>query len=353
MSNIRLKEVAAEAGVSVTTASDALRGNPRVRPATREKVEEAARRLDYRKHSAASALSRLATRQRQKSLSLIWLTALDKTGANWDMAPRYARVEAERLGIRFEHINMSDPSDIARNLRTAEARGIDGIVLGDRVRPVSCDTQLAHFSVISTQESWLAKGADVVRANQFRSTLMLLERVRSAGYRRIGILMRVLDPLHPDDESRLGAALYFLTYAVDPTGRIPLLRLAFHQADEKETVCKWVADHSPDAVIGFNSADLKLLRQVGVEVPAACAFAALHVEQEMRGRIAGCVHNKELIPAHAIRVLFGKVCQGARGLTANPLETTVIAPILSGDSCPRLPVGDPIQNGTKIHGLPY
>jgi LacI family transcriptional regulator len=44
---VTLRDVAAAAGVSAGTASYALNGSPLVRPATRERVLEAARRLDY------------------------------------------------------------------------------------------------------------------------------------------------------------------------------------------------------------------------------------------------------------------------------------------------------------------
>lgn len=56
----RLTDVAREAGVSVTTASDALRGSSRVRTATKEKVREAALRLSYTPNRAAQDLVRQA-----------------------------------------------------------------------------------------------------------------------------------------------------------------------------------------------------------------------------------------------------------------------------------------------------
>lgn len=53
---VTLKQVAAEAGVSVSTASAALRGMDIVKPATAKKVHAAAERLNYRTNVSARAL---------------------------------------------------------------------------------------------------------------------------------------------------------------------------------------------------------------------------------------------------------------------------------------------------------
>ena len=55
-----LKDVAREAGVSVTLISKFLNNNPsgRMSPATREKIEETLRRLNYRPSELARSLKR-------------------------------------------------------------------------------------------------------------------------------------------------------------------------------------------------------------------------------------------------------------------------------------------------------
>lgn len=58
---VTIREVARAAGVSVATASRALNGLANVTPATREKIEAAAARLDYVPHSGARSLTRRRT----------------------------------------------------------------------------------------------------------------------------------------------------------------------------------------------------------------------------------------------------------------------------------------------------
>jgi LacI family transcriptional regulator len=56
--SITIKHIAAEAGVSVGTASNALAGRPTVAPELRARVVEAARRMNYRPNSVAANLRR-------------------------------------------------------------------------------------------------------------------------------------------------------------------------------------------------------------------------------------------------------------------------------------------------------
>ncbi|RDW21475.1 LacI family transcriptional regulator [Oceanobacillus arenosus] len=56
-----IKDVAKRAGVALSTASYALNNNPKISPATRKKVEEAAKELNYKKNGIASDLKRANT----------------------------------------------------------------------------------------------------------------------------------------------------------------------------------------------------------------------------------------------------------------------------------------------------
>ncbi len=56
MKRATIRDVAADAGVSIGTASKALNGQGRLRPETRERVAEAARRLGFAPNPLAQAL---------------------------------------------------------------------------------------------------------------------------------------------------------------------------------------------------------------------------------------------------------------------------------------------------------
>ena len=66
-----IRDVAREAGVGVGTVSRVLGGQPRVAPATREKVEAAIERLGYHPNAAAQALSRKRTDTLEVAVPLV------------------------------------------------------------------------------------------------------------------------------------------------------------------------------------------------------------------------------------------------------------------------------------------
>jgi LacI family transcriptional regulator len=64
-----INDVAARAGVSIKTVSRVLNKSPNVRPATRERVSDAIKALDYRPNPVAVTLGRMRRRTPAPALS--------------------------------------------------------------------------------------------------------------------------------------------------------------------------------------------------------------------------------------------------------------------------------------------
>ena len=335
--------VATEAGVSLSTASAAMQGLDIVKPATRERVEKAAKKLDYHPNSAASVLSSLRNRNSQKKAFIVWLSgysAEQKVGGDWDSGPRYAAKEAERLGLQFAAYNIDHPEDTLRIIREIETRGCDGIIWGTYDHKTLPTIPWNRFCVVATNEGRLKEGFDIVLSNQFRGTLELLRRVKNTGYKRIGICLRNHPVLHFDDEVRFGAVSAFQHYAQADIEPIPTLHLVHETPNSTERLIAWVKKYKPEVVVGFSVGDLNRLREHGFKIPEDFAYVGLHTTEFDQGTLAGRKHNKEVVPEYAVRVLMNKMRHGIRGLSPHPQETEIIPPILAGASCPDL-IGDP------------
>ena len=339
MKNVTLQQVANEAGVSLATASAAMRGEDIVRPTTREKVEKSAKKMGYRRNSAATVLASHRNKNSAKQLLIVWLTArASEADVARDFGIPIAAAEAKKYGLQFKHYNIDRPKNAQRILREIDAIGCDGLILGRFDSPVLPPVIWKRFSVISILEDHLSQGFDIVRANQFRSDLRLYRQLRKSGYKRIGICRREHPETFFDDDTRRAAALNFSLSDLPPNERLPILQLpldALYQDTEKNLI-NWVKEQNPDVIVGFNHLEWDILTFNGFSIPQDLAFVALHVQQKDRGKLAGLVQNRELIPEYAVRVLMEKMRHSIRGLSRHPQETVIKLPILAGTSCPGL-----------------
>ena len=119
-----LEDVAADVGVSSATVSRALRGFPNVAPSTRERVEAAARRLNYRVDPAASRLAR----GRSSTVAMV-VAVLD----SWYFSSVMAGAEAvlAENGYELAMFVIGDEAGRERLLSSSMLRGADGVILVD------------------------------------------------------------------------------------------------------------------------------------------------------------------------------------------------------------------------------
>ena len=145
------------AGVSVATASNALNGKAKVRPATREKVERAAMKIGYQKDASASVL---ASRQRhakrahkQLSLGFVWTHTI----THWQSLYAAFVERAAELGFDAEAINLSEYSSMKRaedHLRFLNVKGL--FLSSPNTIPNRdwLDFAWEHFSVVKGHAVW-------------------------------------------------------------------------------------------------------------------------------------------------------------------------------------------------------
>lgn len=132
--------VAEAAGVTDGTVSRALRGDPRVRPETRQRVLEAARRLGYRPHLQARGL-----KQGRNGLlgvfcdSGTWVLYNDYFGRLLAGLASAAEADGQRLLLSFPRVRRRDDNPLHDEVRLAgledlgDGRVDGGLVLGGRL----------------------------------------------------------------------------------------------------------------------------------------------------------------------------------------------------------------------------
>ena len=164
---VTIKDVAREAGVSVGTASQALRESPAVRDATRRRVQAVAKRLRYQ----PSALARGLVTRRTHTVGLL---ISDIANPFFIRAVRAIEDGAQENGYNVILCNTDeDPAKETQYLRVLIEKRVDGIILattagslpGGAGRPLAADSAgalrpRAAPSSPSTPSRWTACSAD-------------------------------------------------------------------------------------------------------------------------------------------------------------------------------------------------
>jgi DNA-binding LacI/PurR family transcriptional regulator len=173
---VTLIALARAAGVSKTTASDALRNSGRVSERTRQHVVSVATRLGYSPNPSARSLRR------------------GSTGTIGLHLPEILTRSEYYMSFVFGVVDFAARQDYDVTLLTSR-RGVfprvDGVVLGDPLEADSVASRLMTSSVpVVTCERFTGESepAGVVRSDHAAMLSSLLEHVRAAGARRIALL---------------------------------------------------------------------------------------------------------------------------------------------------------------------
>ena len=179
-----IREVAARAGVSTATVSRALRHSDNVRPATRERVEEAARALRYRPSGVARSLKLRRT-------STIGLIVTDIENPYFPQIVRAVEDAALEHGYSVLLADgRRDPDREIESLDLLGEREVDGLIIAsseltvrhrDRIREVPCPV------VIINSESTVP-AVPAVLSDNYAGGRLAAEHLLSLGHRHIAYL---------------------------------------------------------------------------------------------------------------------------------------------------------------------
>jgi DNA-binding LacI/PurR family transcriptional regulator len=182
-----IADIAARAGVSISAVSFALNGRPGVSDATRERVRQAARELDWRPHTAARALGGA----RAGTIGFVLNRPARTLGTESFFGDLISGIQ---LGLTGTHIGMTllVARDAEEELETYRDwwRGhrVDGVVVIDPRRDADRLTLLAELgmpSVVVGSHPTPAGSAPSVWIDDSDATDTVLRYLRALGHRRI------------------------------------------------------------------------------------------------------------------------------------------------------------------------
>ncbi|MGC9452783.1 MAG: LacI family DNA-binding transcriptional regulator [Oceanipulchritudo sp.] len=313
---VPLRQIAEICGISRTTISRALRGDPRVAKATLTSVRKAARELGYRPNPQLEKLmTEIKQSQRHRFVGNI--------GVLWDLATisfhkdekefnklmiHGAHDRAIELGYSIDPINMKERGMTPARLdRIIYSRGILGILIPPLgMRDPIPEINWSKVAVISLTRLSETQRFHSVQAHTSRDVIRLFEMIAGRGYRRPGLV------IHPDLERRrnkhtVARYLDFCqnVFHIEPLPALKPLR----DEDFKD----WIQANQPDVVVG--PADWcydALTDHLGLNVPGDIGYAG-YIDDPMRG-ISGILQRPYEIGAAGVDLLTAHILRSETGV---------------------------------------
>ena len=322
-----VRELAKVLGLSHTTVSDALRGSPRVKDSTREKVVSAAREHGYQYNPLAGALMSQMRRSHADTFrGVIAVVDLESFKQRSEVFERYHREvmagaerAAKKMGFKVEFFALgSEGISVDRLNSILISRGIRGIL----ILPAGSSPELsvldwAHITGVYTDYIIEHPAIDSVCSNHYRSMFLVLNTLRDLGYKRPGLVM------HSAHDERLlhrWEAAYRIFYEhnhcfekIEPH-IIPEL--------EEESFLEWFNIHKPDVVLCHRSRVLRWMHANGIRVPETHGFCCLNVKASVFP-VAGLDLQPVLIGERAMEQLVSHIYANKYGIPETASTTTI------------------------------
>ncbi len=183
-SSVSIKDVAAEAGVSVATVSRVLNSHPSVSPASRARVVAAVEALGYRPNAVARSLRTDQTRT-------LGLVISDVLNPYFTELARSVEEAARALGYSVIIGNADERPELQdHHVRTLLDRRIDGLLVSptDGGSPLMLDAVRAGTPMVFV-DRWIP-GVDVpvVRSDGRAAVRDLVAHLHGLGHRRLAII---------------------------------------------------------------------------------------------------------------------------------------------------------------------
>lgn len=327
---VTIRDVARQAGVSVATVSKSLSNKRDIAESTRLRVLAVCRTLGYRPNPLVAALMRSRRTRASESnrLSLAFVTAFP-TADGWRRHPSpifrqmYAGAleRAKERNYRLEHFWLHrDGMSSKRFSEMLAARGIPGLLLApvpDSRSEIELDWNT--FSVVVLGHSPATQRFHRVTTDYYQSMLLAVEECVRRGYRRPGLAVRWETARQREFrwEGAFSVAQRLFGLAAAPQ---PLFAGEWSSA----LVNDWLEREQPDCVIGPVLGKLEeTIRSSGRRIPQDIGLVGLIVPQP-GDRLSGILQDGEILGAVAVDQLIRQVERNETGIPEHPITHTML-----------------------------
>jgi LacI family transcriptional regulator len=336
-----IRDIAAHLGISHTTVSLALRNDPRIPTATRDRVHKAAVAIGYHADAVVSSLmARLRTlRSKPVQTTLGFITAWP-TRNGWRVTSNlrrfYEGVErrAHERGYALDELWLTEPGMTAsRMTRILRARGIRGLILlslpYDK-KSTKLELQWEHFACVAKGLTVMRPQVHRVVSSHYEDMRLVLQQLGQLRYRRVGL---VLSEVLSERVDRAWLAAFLLHQNALPSAeQVPALII--RTEDEAALFGEWLALHRPEVILFTDLPVQQWIRQLKLRVPADIGLVHLDWAQEVVP-LAGLDSDPEILGEAASDLLIGQLQANEYGIPKHEKIVSVRGHWVPGKSLRR------------------
>lgn len=338
MSSPTLRTLAKTLGLSRTTVSDALRGSPRVKAGTMERVRAAAEAAGYKHNPLTGAvMSQLRRSHGQLFRGVIASIEVVQPGRP-PQAVRYSDAvkaginqRAGELGFKVEGFEIRpDGLRLGRLDTILQARGIHGLVLLPAAGfPDLSELSWHEYAAVYTDYLIDQPPLHCVCSDHYRSMVSLLQELHARGYRRPGLFMEIA----LDERLQFrweGAFLATQKYLPGITEVPPLCINTVTQPLFE----RWFRKYQPDVVLGHFPEAMGWMKACGARIPETHAFVCLNALRTA-GECAALELPATQLGARATELVIAQLLHNEFGIPAEPSLTTLLIRLIEGPTLPK------------------
>ncbi|PAW78119.1 MAG: hypothetical protein B9S32_07950 [Verrucomicrobia bacterium Tous-C9LFEB] len=317
-------DIARIARVSQVAVSLALRNHPSLPEETRIHIREVADKLGYVPDASLSALNvyRNSIRAPTFRSTIAFLTNHDSEDGWQSLASGKTYftagcVRADELGYKLEPFWLRQPGMTSKNAsRILFNRGIRGIINAPQPRArAHLNLDWNRFSVVSLGYTMTRPAFHIVSNHHFRSMIILCRRLRSLGYRRLGLA--ILGTIDERVDGNWSGAFLTEQRKADISKPVPCLLPPTLKDWNFATFSKWYLKHRPDCIVTIHKDVPTFLKTLKVEIPKQVGVAWCNITDFSRNQ-AGINENATVVGAAAVDLVVSMINRNEKGIPTVP-----------------------------------
>jgi DNA-binding LacI/PurR family transcriptional regulator len=339
MAKATMAQVARELDVSKNTVSLALRHDPQIPAATRERVLAAARRLGYVLNPTVShlmaELRKSRTRGSQHTLALLNAHRSPDALRTHPTIPSYVdgcRRRAAAQGYGVDQFWLHDAElDGPRLNRILQARGIRGVIvtglMDDNCLPEQFAATWAEHACVITGVRTRNPTLSFCCVDHHALVLQAVEQALRLGYRRPALAIdERIDRLV---DGRFSSGMWVGQQALSPEQRVPSFYQIERSREEPALFYAWLDREKPDVIFTLYHLVRRLLEDRGLRVPRDLGLIQLERRRD-REDWAGMDQHNDLTGEAAVDMVVSLLHNNERGIPSFPRAMLVEASWVPG-----------------------